>query len=122
MDSLYRYVSSHLLIRVGADRSILADAILRTTSIKTPLKGLLIGNGWISPRIQYPGYLSYLLSENLIKKNSQAHKDIEKATEKCLTEIDRLDKANGDDSGRGVVLIPACEEILGVIAANTMKE
>lgn len=29
---------------------------------------------------------------------------------------------NGDESGRGVVLIPACEEILGVITANTMKE
>ena len=42
--------------------------------------------------------------------------------DKCLKAIDELDKTNGDDSGRGVVLIPVCEEILGVITANTMKE
>lgn len=36
----------------------IADAVMRSAWITTPLKGLIIGNGWISPREQYPAYMT----------------------------------------------------------------
>lgn len=36
----------------------IADAISSSAWISTPLKGLVIGNGWISPKEQYPAYLT----------------------------------------------------------------
>lgn len=48
-----------------------ADAILKTTQISMPLKGLAIGNGWIDGRHQYPAYYDFALRSGLIKEGSQ---------------------------------------------------
>ncbi|BGP44767.1 Cell death protease [Rhodotorula kratochvilovae] len=98
----------------------IADAIEKTTLIPTRLKGLLIGNGWISPREQYPAYLTYLEREGLVKKGSQAHKNVLAATEKCNKTLAAME-AKGE-GGKGTVLVADCEAILGVMSAATMKD
>ncbi|GAA5908210.1 uncharacterized protein JCM6883_004309 [Sporobolomyces salmoneus] len=97
----------------------IASAIERSTSISTPLKGLLIGNGWISPRDQYPAYLDYLVEKKFVRKGTMGYRNILKAVEKCEKKLDEMEKANG---GKGTVLVGACEEILGVMNAATMKD
>ncbi|KAI5477048.1 carboxypeptidase D [Pseudohyphozyma bogoriensis] len=98
----------------------IADAILKTTLITPPLKGLLIGNGWISPKDQYPAYLEYLESRKLVAKGSEAHTQLVQKVDQCKAEMARMEKANPD--GKGMVLIGKCEEILGVINSVTMKD
>ncbi|RCI08372.1 hypothetical protein L249_8837 [Ophiocordyceps polyrhachis-furcata BCC 54312] len=46
------------------------DRNAKTARNKWSLKGLLIGNGWVSPTDQYPAYLGYALKRNLIDKGS----------------------------------------------------
>ncbi|BGP12710.1 hypothetical protein JCM10213_008848 [Rhodosporidiobolus nylandii] len=98
----------------------IADAILKTTAVNTRLKGLLIGNGWISPRHQYPAYLTYLVDNQLVRKNSPGYRNIAAAVAKCEKTIAEMD-AKGQAS-KGLVLVPACEEILGVMSAATMRK
>ncbi|BGO96609.1 Cell death protease [Rhodotorula toruloides] len=97
----------------------IADAIEKTTIVNTPLKGLLIGNGWISPREQYPAYLDYLLDQRLVKENSQAHRNIRRVLDKCEEKLATIEKDNG---GKGMVLVGECEQILGAVGAATGKD
>ncbi|KAK7427855.1 Cell death protease [Neonectria magnoliae] len=57
----------------------IAKAILdRNKNAKIPwnLKGLLIGNGWISPKEQYPAYITFALEKGIIKKDSEEHQQL----------------------------------------------
>lgn len=90
--------------------------------LPTRLKGLLIGNGWISPREQYPAYLTYLEREGLLKKGTQAHRNVLAATQKCNATLAAMDAKNGAEGSKGMVLVPDCEAILGAMSAATMKD
>ncbi|GAA5976758.1 hypothetical protein JCM11641_000861 [Rhodosporidiobolus odoratus] len=97
----------------------IADAILKTTTVNTRLKGLMIGNGWISPREQYPAYLTYLVGQRFVRKGSPQYKTIAGAIDKCEKKIADMDaKGMG---GKGLVLVPECEQILGAMNSATMK-
>lgn len=80
----------------------------------------MIGNGWISPREQYPAYLEYLVQRGLVKTGSQQYKRVEKKVETCLAEMVAMDKKQ--EGSKGMVLIGVCEEILSAINAVTQKE
>ncbi|GAA5850271.1 hypothetical protein JCM8547_001073 [Rhodosporidiobolus lusitaniae] len=97
----------------------IADAILKTTSVSTNLKGLLIGNGWISPRHQYPAYLTYLVDKGFLRKGSQEYRNVAQTLEGCKKKLAEMD-AKGLGS-KGMVLVSECEAILGAMAAATMK-
>ncbi|OJJ49532.1 hypothetical protein ASPZODRAFT_138921 [Penicilliopsis zonata CBS 506.65] len=69
------------------------------------IKGLLIGNGWISPAEQYPSYLSFAYKEGLVKEHSKEAKAIEATQSLCLSLINA-------PGGKDKVDIPECESIL----------
>ncbi|GAA5926332.1 hypothetical protein JCM3775_000987 [Rhodotorula graminis] len=98
----------------------IADAIDKTMLLPTRLKGLLIGNGWISPREQYPAYLTYLERNGFLRKGTQAHRNVLAATEKCNATLAAMDARGA--GGKGMVLVPDCEAILSVMSAATMKD
>jgi len=55
-----------------ADNRI-ADALVNRESDVLPslnLKGMAIGNGWIDPLQQYPGYVDFAYEKGLFKKGS----------------------------------------------------
>lgn len=80
------------------------------------LKGLLIGNGWISPVEQYHAYLSFSYEEGLISSGSESGKRVESQHSTCLS---RLDAPGGPDR----VHIPDCEAILQeVVDQNTKND
>ena len=54
-----------------------ADAILKTTLLSTPLKGIAIGNGWIDGRYQYPAYLEFAIRSGIITENSDVRPPFE---------------------------------------------
>ena len=76
------------------------------------LKGLLIGNGWISAADQYPAYLKFAYEEGLLTKGSQAAINAEKQQKICDQQL----AAGGKDK----VDVAECEKILNGILTDTM--
>ncbi|SCV68627.1 BQ2448_748 [Microbotryum intermedium] len=93
----------------------IARAILDSARIKTPLKGVLIGNGWIDPYSQYPAYLDFALQSGVIKKGSAAETAVRQAVKECMTALE-------SHGGKLKVKVHtgACESILQSITDATV--
>lgn len=78
------------------------------------LKGLLIGNGWISPQHQYLTYLTYAYQEGIIQGGTDASSRVEAKESKCIEKLNVEDRT-------GTVHIPECEDILQAIIEETHK-
>lgn len=75
------------------------------------LKGLLIGNGWISGPDQYPSYLQYAYEHGLVKPGSKEAIAVERQQNICYQEL--------SDGGKDKVDVGSCEDILQVILQQT---
>ncbi|SCZ90680.1 BZ3500_MvSof-1268-A1-R1_Chr1-3g02143 [Microbotryum saponariae] len=93
----------------------IARAILDSARIKTPLKGVLIGNGWIDPYSQYPAYLDFALQSGVIKKGSAAETQVRQAVKECM---DALESRGGKLKVK--VHTGLCEAILQGITDATV--
>lgn len=51
------------------------------------LKGILIGNGWVSPPEQYEAYLTYAYEKGLVKKGSDISQQLENSYRVCSREM-----------------------------------
>ncbi|GME53438.1 Pheromone processing carboxypeptidase kex1 protein [Neofusicoccum parvum] len=85
----------------------------KDAKVKWQLKGLLIGNGWISPVDQYLAYLPYAYKNGLLKYGSEAAKKVEAAQSVCIKTLDA--------GGAGHVDIGDCEEILSTLLSVTTE-
>ncbi|KAH0551322.1 Cell death protease [Trichoglossum hirsutum] len=79
------------------------------------IKGLLIGNGWISPAHQYT-YLSYSYKHGLVQRGSEVASRIEAQQSVCESMLSKHIA-----SGNLSVDEPQCEAILQSILAETSK-
>ncbi len=57
------------------------------TAHKWKLKGLLIGNGWISPKEQYEAYLSFAYEKGIVKKGSDVAAQLEAQYRICSKDL-----------------------------------
>ncbi|KAJ5622841.1 hypothetical protein N7490_011446 [Penicillium lividum] len=97
------YAGQHIpyIARAIKDRNKAAE---ENGQRKWPLKGLLIGNGWISPE-QYPSYFEFAEREGLIEKGSSEYRRIEAVNSVCLSKLETpgiMDHVN----------VPECEQVL----------
>lgn len=76
------------------------------------VRGLLIGNGWISPAEQYESYLPFAYKEGLVRENSQNAKNIEMTQSVCFTLL-------GTPGAKDKVDLKECEDILRDILKYT---
>lgn len=94
------YIAKHILERNKAT----------STKIKWALKGLLIGNGWISPAEQYDAYIDFAYEKGILTKGSEVAKKIEVQHRICQKDLavdgDKVDYQN-------------CESILQDILEQT---
>ncbi|KAL8280321.1 hypothetical protein RQP46_007238 [Phenoliferia psychrophenolica] len=98
----------------------IADKILESQIISTRLKGLLIGNGWISPREQFPAYLEYLLARGIVKAGSESYQSIKESTDTCLSRIQEMDRER--KGSKGLIRLDVCDEIMDVINNSTLND
>ncbi|KAL1975643.1 hypothetical protein VTN31DRAFT_4035 [Thermomyces dupontii] len=79
------------------------------------VKGLLIGNGWISPIEQYPSYLQYAYRTGIVNKNSDIAGRLEALMQECNVQLSA-------DDGRDRVSIPECENVLSTMLELTKED
>lgn len=79
------------------------------------LKGMLIGNGWISPEEQYKAYLSFAYEKGLVHRDSDAAKRLESQQAVC-------EKSISENGGRDKVDLSQCEAILRSILQETQTK
>ncbi|KAL3459953.1 pheromone-processing carboxypeptidase kex1 [Aspergillus heterothallicus] len=75
------------------------------------LRGLLIGNGWISPAEQYPAYLTYAYEEGLVEEGSKIGNELEVLQSICKSRM---------ETGIPKVTINDCEEVLNKLLSKTL--
>ena len=79
------------------------------------LKGLLIGNGWISAADQYPSYLQYAYQSGILKAGSNEATSVERQQAICNQEL-----SNG---GKDRVDTGPCESVLqDILRVTSMDE
>ena len=79
------------------------------------LKGLLIGNGWISPLEQYQSYKRFALEEGLLTAGTEATTRVESQETSCLAELSIPGSLDHVDIG-------ICEAILSTILEVTRPD
>jgi carboxypeptidase D len=82
---------------------------------KWPLKGMLIGNGWISPADQYPSYLPFAEREGLVKQGSQTYKKLDALNSVCLSKLETPGAKNKLD-------VESCETVMRELLALTTED
>ncbi|KAE8393919.1 pheromone-processing carboxypeptidase kex1 [Aspergillus alliaceus] len=76
------------------------------------LRGLVIGNGWISPADQYPSYLTFAYEEGLIKEDSRTAKSLEVLQSVCQSKL--------ETTGKDQIHIGDCESVLQELLSKTL--
>ena len=69
------------------------------------INGLLIGNGWISPSIQYQSYLPFAYAEGLIQGGTPEADQVERQHTDCLKDLEK-------EAGNQKIDVYSCEAIL----------
>ncbi|KAK8069495.1 pheromone-processing carboxypeptidase KEX1 [Apiospora phragmitis] len=77
------------------------------------LKGVLIGNGWVSPPEQYEAYLTYAYEKGLVKKGSDISQQLENSYRVCSREMSSKYLQEVDNQN--------CEAVLQDILRLTQK-
>ncbi|KAK8084779.1 serine carboxypeptidase [Apiospora hydei] len=73
------------------------------------LKGILIGNGWVSPPEQYEAYLTYAYEKGLVKKGSDISQQLENSYRICSREMSsKYLQRGGQPELRGHDTYPSC--------------
>ncbi|KAI9739446.1 MAG: Cell death protease [Claussenomyces sp. TS43310] len=79
------------------------------------LKGMLIGNGWISPSEHYLSYLPFAYETGMVDKGSSIDQKLQAQQTTCLQALNEKD-------GKDHVDAPQCEQILADILSLTQIE
>ncbi|MBW0463925.1 hypothetical protein O181_003640 [Austropuccinia psidii MF-1] len=92
-----------------------AQAILDTTVLPTILKGILMGNPWIDPSIQYPAYLDFAYEKGLLVKGTAAARKADQDYAAC----DRILKSKAVNANH--ITVATCETALQDILSGASK-
>ena len=84
---------------------------------KWNLKGLLMGNAWISPREQSEAYLGFSYKEGLVKKGTEVGNTLDQHMEVCKNDMAKAMEANEPH-----VTYHNCESILTDMLYMTRKD
>lgn len=101
----------------------IADGILKYNKAHNDkpynIKGLLIGNGWISPNEQSLSYLPYSVQAGIIKTDNPMWSSILSQHQKCQKIVDEIDSLTDNQVHMVEVDSSVCEEILNMILSAT---
>lgn len=70
-----------------ADAILTRNANVSETETEYNLKGIMIGNGWIDPKNQYPAYLPFAYANGIIESGSSSAAILENKQRECLQSL-----------------------------------
>lgn len=79
------------------------------------MRGLLIGNGWISPADQYPSYFDYVTRDGLVEEGSSTYQKLESLNTYCLSKLGTAETQNQ-------LNVEECEHILREFLTLTSED
>ena len=87
------YAGQHIpyIAKAIQDRN---NGLAENGGTKWPIKGLLIGNGWISPTDQYPSYFKFIEREGLIQPGTTLQHNLNALNEVCLSKLETAGAKN----------------------------
>ncbi|KAL7424907.1 Cell death protease [Cryptotrichosporon argae] len=95
-----------------------ADALIKTTLLPNlQLKGIAIGNGWIDPQQQYPGYADFAYEKELIKEGTPESDTLQEALKRCQDALDKF-----TDPLKQPVNVNECGNIMDLVSAPFTQE
>ncbi|ORY34995.1 Alpha/Beta hydrolase protein [Naematelia encephala] len=95
-----------------------ADALLKTSSLPHfNLIGIAIGNGWIDPKEQYPGYVDFALEKGLLKPDTPELERANEALAKCQASL-----AEHNDPMHMPVNVENCGEVMDAVSEPFTQE
>ncbi|KAK6201705.1 carboxypeptidase B-like processing protease [Scheffersomyces amazonensis] len=102
----------------------IADGILKYNKLNTTetpynLKGLLIGNGWISPNEQSLSYLPFAVQAGIINSNNPRWQQILVQQERCQKIVNQIDSYQDDAIHADEISSTDCERILTYVLQYT---
>ncbi|KAK6463839.1 pheromone-processing carboxypeptidase KEX1 [Scheffersomyces coipomensis] len=102
----------------------IGDGILKYNKLETTekpynLKGLLIGNGWISPDEQSLSYIPYAVHAGFIKPSNPHWQELLVQHQLCQKVVDRVDNYNDDKIHQDEISNVDCDRILQFILQYT---
>ncbi|KAI1357360.1 Alpha/Beta hydrolase protein [Xylaria arbuscula] len=105
------YAGQHIpyIARAILDRNKQAEATKAWN-----LKGVMIGNGWISPNEQYEAYITFAYEKGIVEKGSELGNKLEAQLRVCRNDL-ALTSSNKVDNR-------ACEQILSDMLRLTQKK
>lgn len=93
----------------GTTIPYLARAIGASKAMPNIFKGMLIGNGWFSPKEQYPGYVEYAEQRGFLKnKGSKPVKEVSRLLRLCERDLNST-------IGFNHVLVSSCETLIDAV-------
>ncbi|KAL1741598.1 Alpha/Beta hydrolase protein [Schizophyllum fasciatum] len=110
----YRAMETYLAGESYAGQYIpfFADAILNS-DLNISLKGIALGNGWISARHQYPAYFEYLVAQGIL---------VEGTTELVEACARQYEEDSEKDGGSEPTSVGVCERMMSEIASVRRKK
>ncbi|WVW86604.1 hypothetical protein I302_108655 [Kwoniella bestiolae CBS 10118] len=95
-----------------------ADAILKSNDLQNfPLKGIAIGNGWIDPKQQYPGYVDFAYEKGLIKQGTPEAEKLDAALKACQESMEKY-----TDPFKTPSNINHCGEVMDSVTDSYVQE
>ncbi|OCF61700.1 pheromone-processing carboxypeptidase KEX1 [Kwoniella mangroviensis CBS 10435] len=95
-----------------------ADAILKSNALQNfPLKGIAIGNGWIDPKQQYPGYVDFAYEKGLIKQGTPEAEKLDAALKACEASMEKYTDPYKTPSN-----INHCGEVMDSVTDSYVQE
>ncbi|PLW11484.1 hypothetical protein PCANC_03686 [Puccinia coronata f. sp. avenae] len=85
-----------------------AQAIFDTAALSTPLMGLMMGNPWLDPKVQYLSYLDFAYERGMIVKGTSSATEAEKSFQKCESALKKPAESKQ-------IIVQSCENALQAI-------
>ncbi|KAJ5248687.1 hypothetical protein N7468_000138 [Penicillium chermesinum] len=80
-----------------------------------PLRGLLIGNGWIGPADQYPSTFEFVEREGLIEPDTPTYQTLQALNDACQSKLEA-------PGARDRLAIPACDLVMSQFLDLTLDD
>lgn len=81
------------------------------SDLSVPLRGIVVGNGWLDPKRHYSTYLEFVVKVGLVEENSEDWRKAKGLTDHCMEQFEKL-------NGVQPMQVKGCEKLVLDVVEN----